>query len=123
MLEKLSTPLIIVCCKYKNVLKRFIDHYSDVGICIYDNIFCDEHHSELERLWKERKELILRYPNEHILYTTQSYEIIKAAVNAFEDNQNLISYVRIDLIDGELKFKEFTYNMLKLAIDCDLEIR
>jgi len=59
-----------------------------------------------------------------VIATTHSYECLEAAYNGLSgDLKEDFTYLRLDRIDDETQAKIFDYDMLKVAIDTNSEVR
>jgi hypothetical protein len=59
-----------------------------------------------------------------VIGTTHSYECLEAAYNGISENlRSDFSYVRIDRADNKATAKCFDYELLKVAIETNMEVR
>jgi len=96
---------------------------SQEGIVLIDEFENGIHYSVMQKVW-EGIGLAAKDFNCQVIATTHSYECLTAAYNGFSGNlQNDFSYLRLDKANGETKAKVFDYEMLKTAIDANMEVR
>ena len=96
---------------------------SQEGIVLIDEFENGIHYSVMQKVW-EGIGLAAKDFNCQVIATTHSYECLTAAYNGFSGNlQNDFSYLRLDKANGETTAKVFDYEMLKTAIDANMEVR
>ena len=93
------------------------------GIVLIDELENGFHHSILPRMW----EIITNYAKDHntqIIATTQSRDLISSAVegipSALRDD---FKYLRLEKGKDCVKYKSYNFDLLKGALESDLEIR
>jgi hypothetical protein len=93
------------------------------GIVLIDEFENGLHYSVMQKIW-EGIGMAAREFNCQVIATTHSYECLEAAYNGFSgDLQKDFTYVRLDRIDNETKAKVFDFDMLRVAIDANMEVR
>ncbi|MDE6592035.1 MAG: AAA family ATPase [Oscillospiraceae bacterium] len=114
-----------------------IDHMGD-GICkliaicvlILSNpnslILVDEmengfHYSAHKKIWEAVYEAA-KISNVQVIATTHSYECIKGASEAMDENEDF-GYIRLDNVSDNIVAKSMSSKQLKIAIESNLEVR
>lgn len=93
------------------------------GIVLIDEFENGLHYSVMQKIW-EVIGMAAREFNCQIIATTHSYECLVSAYNGFSgDFRKDFTYVRLDRIKSETKAKIFDIDMLKVAIDANMEVR
>ena len=93
------------------------------GIVLIDEFENGLHYSVMQKIWEGIGRAAREF-NCQVIATTHSYECLRAAYNGFSsDLQNDFTYLRLDRIDNETKAKIFDFDMLKVAIDTNSEVR
>lgn len=93
------------------------------GIVLIDEFENGLHYSVMQKIW-EGVGRAAREFNCQVIATTHSYECLEAAYNGLPSNmQKDFTYLRLDRIDSQTKAKVFDYDMLKIAINANLEVR
>jgi len=93
------------------------------GIVLIDEFENGLHYSVMQKIWEGIGRAAREF-NCQVIATTHSYECLDAAYNGFSgDLQNDFTYLRLDRIDDETKAKIFDFDMLKVAIDTNSEVR
>lgn len=96
---------------------------SKEGIVLIDEFENGIHHSVMPKIWDAITKAAREY-NCQVIGTTHSYECLEAAYNGISNElSNDFSYVRIDRIEGKTIAKCFDYELLKVALTNNLEIR
>lgn len=93
------------------------------GIILIDEFENGLHYSVMQKIWEGIGKAAREF-NCQVIATTHSYECLEAAYKGFSgDLRNDFTYLRLDKIDNETKVKVFDYDMLKVAIDTNMEVR
>lgn len=93
------------------------------GILLIDEIENGLHHSVMSELWTAIADLAHRY-NVQIFATTHSIECILAAYEAFKSRDPYdFSLHRLEQIKGEIRVVKYDKEILKAAIETNLEVR
>ncbi|MDI6791627.1 MAG: AAA family ATPase [bacterium] len=93
------------------------------GIVIIDECENGIHYSAMPKIW-EAIALAARENNCQVIGTTHSYECLEAAYNGISgDLANDFSYIRIDRTKDKITAKYFDHDLLKVAIDTNMEVR
>jgi hypothetical protein len=93
------------------------------GIVLIDECENGFHYSVMPKIWEAIARASREY-NCQVIGTTHSYECLEAAYNGIsEELKNDFSYVRIDKSDNIATAKCFAYEMLKVAIESNMEVR
>jgi predicted ATPase len=96
---------------------------SQGGIVFIDEFENGLHYSVMQKVW----EAIGRAAQEfdcQVIATTHSYECLEAAYKGFSgDLQNDFTYMRLDRTDNKTIAKVFDSEMLRVAIDSNMEVR
>lgn len=93
------------------------------GIVIIDECENGIHYSAMPKIWKAIA-LAARENNCQVIGTTHSYECLEAAYNGISgDLANDFSYIRIDRTKDKIIAKCFDHDLLKVAIDTNMEVR
>lgn len=93
------------------------------GILLIDEIENGLHHSVMSELWTSIADLAHRY-NVQIFATTHSLECILAAYEAFKSRDPYdFSLHRLEQIKGEIRVVKYDKEILKAAIESNLEVR
>ncbi len=93
------------------------------GILLIDEIENGLHHSVMSELWTSIADLAHRY-NVQIFATTHSIECILAAYEAFKSREPYdFSLHRLEQIKGEIRAVKYDKEILKAAIETNLEVR
>ena len=93
------------------------------GIVLIDEFENGLHYSVMEKIWEGIGSAAREF-NCQVIATTHSYECLEAAYNGLSgDLKADFTYLRLDRIDDETKPKIFDFDMLKVAIDTNSEVR
>lgn len=93
------------------------------GIVIIDECENGIHYSAMPKIWEAVAKAAREYDCQ-VIGTTHSYECLEAAYNGIPvDLRNDFSYVRIDRTDSGTTAKCFDYELLKTAIETNMEVR
>ncbi|WP_298273235.1 ATP-binding protein [Geobacter sp.] len=93
------------------------------GIVIVDEFENGIHYSAMSKIW-EAVSIAAREYDCQVIGTTHSYECLEAAYKGIpEDLRNDFSYVRVDRTDNKTTAKCFDYELLKVAIETNMEVR
>jgi AAA15 family ATPase/GTPase len=95
------------------------------GVVLIDEIENGLHYSKLEQFWSVIYQAALTF-NVQLFATTHSYDCIRAAHQAFEQQHSEdFRYHRLDRIrdDGEIVMKSFPPKGLELALELNYEVR
>jgi hypothetical protein len=93
------------------------------GIVLIDEFENGLHYSVMQKIWEGIGRAAREF-NCQVIATTHSYECLDAAYNGLSgDLQNDFTYLRLDRIDDEAKARIFDFDMLKVAIDTNSEVR
>src|SRR5664280_2601617 len=91
------------------------------GIVMIDEFENGIHHSVMSKIWEAIAKAAREYDCQ-LICTTHSYECLEAAYEGISGElANDFSYVRIDRIENKIIAKCFDHEMLKVAIDGNLE--
>lgn len=96
---------------------------SKSGIVVIDECENGIHYSVMPKIW----EGIARAAREfdcQVIATTHSDECLKSAYNGLSGElEKDLSYVRLDKLDNKTVAKTFDYEMLKVAVETNMEVR
>lgn len=93
------------------------------GIVIIDECENGIHYSAMPKIW-EAIALAARENNCQVIGTTHSYECLEAAYNGISGTlADDFSYIRIDRTRDKITAKCFDHDLLKVAIDTNMEVR
>jgi len=93
------------------------------GIVLIDEFENGLHYSVMQKVWEGIGRAAREF-NCQVIATTHSYECLEAAYNGLSgDLKEDFTYLRLDRIDDETQAKIFDYDMLKVAIDTNSEVR
>ena len=93
------------------------------GIVMIDECENGIYHSIMPKIWEAITKAAREY-NCQVIGTTHSYECLEAASNGISgDLRNDFSYIRIDKTDDKTTAKCFDYEMLRVAIETNMEVR
>ncbi len=93
------------------------------GIVLIDEFENGLHYSVMQKIWEAIGKASREF-NCQVIATSHSYECLESAYNGLSgDRQKDFSYLRIDKVDNEIKTKIFDFEMLKVAIDTNSEVR
>lgn len=93
------------------------------GIVFIDECENGIHYSSMPKIWEAIAKAAREYDCQ-VIGTTHSYECLEAAYNGIsEELSDDFSYVRIDRIDNITTAKCFDYEMLKVAVESNMEVR
>lgn len=93
------------------------------GIVLIDELENGFHYSVMQKIWEGIGRAAREF-NCQVIATTHSYECLEAAHKGFSgDMHKDFTYLRLDRIGNEVKAKVFDFDMLKTAIDSNVEVR
>jgi len=93
------------------------------GIVLIDECENGIHYSSMPKIWEAIAKAAREYECQ-VIGTTHSYECLEAAYNGISGElSNDFSYVRIDRIDNKTTAKCFDYELLKVAVESNMEVR
>ena len=92
------------------------------GILLVDEIDTGFHYSMYSDLWKIVSAVSREY-NCQVIATTHSYENIMGAIEGVKDCPEDFSYYRIGYEKDELRSYRSSYDLLKSALNSDMEVR
>lgn len=93
------------------------------GIVLIDEFENGLHYSVMEKIWEGIGRASEEF-NCQVIATTHSYECLEAVYKGLSgDLQNDFTYLRLDRTDDETKPKVFDFDMIKVAIDTNSEVR
>jgi AAA15 family ATPase/GTPase len=93
------------------------------GIVLIDEFENGLHYSVMQKVWEGIGKAAKKYDCQ-VIATTHSYECLDAAYKGFSgDLKEDFTYLRLDSSNDETKAKIFDYDMLKVAIESNMEVR
>lgn len=93
------------------------------GLVLIDECENGIHHSVMSKIW-EAIALAAREYDCQVICTTHSYECLEAAYDGLSGElASDFSYIRIDRTDNKTVAKYLDHEMLKIAIDTNMEVR
>ena len=92
------------------------------GILLVDEIDTGFHYSMYSDLWRIVSAVSREY-NCQVIATTHSYENIMGAIEGVKDCPEDFSYYRIGYDKDELRSYRSSYDLLKSALNSDMEVR
>lgn len=93
------------------------------GIVAIDECENGFHYSVMPKIWEGIARAAREF-NCQVIGTTHSDECLKAAYKGFSCGlEKDLSYVRLDRLDNKTVAKTFNYEMLKVAIETNMEVR
>lgn len=93
------------------------------NILLIDEFENGFHYSVMTKVWEAIGEAALEFDCQ-VIGTTHSYECLQAAFKAFKGQmEQNFTFVRLDKIDDRLVAKTFDFDLLKAAIDSNMEVR
>jgi AAA15 family ATPase/GTPase len=93
------------------------------GIVLIDEFENGLHYSVMQKIWEGIGRAAREF-NCQVIATTHSYECLEAAyIGLSDDLKEDFTYLRLDRIADETKPKIFDFDMLKVAIDTNSEVR
>lgn len=96
---------------------------SKSGIVIIDECENGIHYSSMPKIWEAIAKAAREYDCQ-VIGTTHSYECLEAAYKGISGElSDDFSYVRIDRIDHKTSAKCFDHELLKVAIESNMEVR
>jgi AAA15 family ATPase/GTPase len=96
---------------------------SSQGLVVIDECENGIHYSIMPKVWEGIGRAAREFDCQ-IIGTTHSYECLQSAYNAFSgEMEQDFSYIRIDKISGKTVAKSFGFELLKTAIDSNMEVR
>jgi len=96
---------------------------SKSGIVFVDEFENGIHYRVMPKIWEAVAKAAQEYDCQ-VIGTTHSYECLEAAYNGISgDLRNDFSYIRIDRTDNKTTAKYFDYELLKVAIETNMEVR
>ena len=91
------------------------------GLILLDEMENGFHYSAHKKIWKAVYEAA-KLSNVQVIATTHSYECIKGASEAMEENSDF-GYIRLDNISDNIVAKSMSSKQLKIAIESNIEVR
>ena len=93
------------------------------GIVFIDEFENGIHYTAMPKIWEAIAKAAREYECQ-VIGTTHSYECLEAAYNGIsEDLREDFKYIRLDKIDNKTTAKCFDYELLRVAIEKNLEVR
>lgn len=91
------------------------------GLLLIDEMENGFHYSAHKKIWEAIYEAA-KISNVQVIATTHSYECIKGASDAMEENKDF-GYIRLDNVSNNIVAKSMSHEQLKIAIESNLEVR
>ncbi|MFH1075375.1 MAG: ATP-binding protein [Pseudomonadota bacterium] len=93
------------------------------GIVFIDEFENGIHYTAMPKIWEAVAKAAREYECQ-VIGTTHSYECLEAAYNGISgDLRNDFSYIRIDRTNNKTIAKCFDYELLRIAIETNMEVR
>ena len=91
------------------------------GLILVDEMENGFHYSAHKKIWEAIYDAA-KMSNVQVIATTHSYECIKGASDAMEENKDF-GYIRLDNVSDNIVAKSMSSEQLKIAIESNLEVR